>query len=50
MVSNWLLVGIGLSINGIFTGLGSAIGSFFAQKYAIKHFEKLEENIRKKIK
>jgi shikimate kinase len=35
-------------INGIFTGFGSAIGTYFAVKYAVNHIEGFKELIKKK--
>ena len=34
-------------VNGILTGLGVAIGTYIAQKYSIKKFEKLLGRIKK---
>jgi hypothetical protein len=31
-----------LAIAGVFTGLGSAIGNYFAQRAFIKHLEKIK--------
>jgi hypothetical protein len=36
---------IGLVINGIFTGLGTAIGVYFAQNKIIKRLESLETKL-----
>lgn len=33
-------------INGLFTGFGSAIGTYFAVKYAISHFEYIQKRIK----
>lgn len=33
-----------ISTIGIFTGFGSAVGNYFAQRAFIKHFEKLTLN------
>jgi len=39
---------IGLSINGLFTGLGAAVGTYFGTRLFIKSLEKLENKILKK--
>ncbi len=36
-------------IQGMFNGFGSAIGSYFAFKYAIDHFEKIP-NLKDKVR
>jgi hypothetical protein len=36
-----------MSLVGIFTGFGSALGNYFAQRSFIKHFEKIT---RKEVK
>lgn len=33
-------------INGIFNGMGTAIGSYFGTKYAIKQIEKHRKNLK----
>lgn len=40
------LVYIALAINGLFTGLGSALGSYLATKHLIKGLEKLTKKIK----
>ena len=37
---------VGLAINGVFTGLGAAIGTYVAQSHIIKRAELLRESIR----
>ena len=37
-------------ITGIFNGLGTAIGSYFGTKYAIRQIEKHEKNIKTIVK
>ena len=32
---------LGLALNGLFTGLGSAIGIYFAQRFFITHADKI---------
>lgn len=39
-----------LILNGIFTGLGVAIGTYFAQSHIIKKGEALVKHIRKNYK
>lgn len=41
---------IELIINGVFTGMGSAVGSYLATRYAIKRIENIELLILEKIK
>jgi uncharacterized protein (DUF2062 family) len=41
---------IGMSIAGLFTGLGSAIGIYLAQTHFIKTFEKIKKKRRKLFK
>jgi hypothetical protein len=41
---------IALAINGIFTGLGVAIGTYLAQKYFIERPKKFAERIRNRFK
>jgi hypothetical protein len=41
---------IGLAINGVFTGLGSALGSYIATKHILERMEKLSKRIRRKKK
>lgn len=38
---------VGMAIAGIFTGLGSAIGSWIANRGILKHIEKLEFRMKK---
>lgn len=38
---------VGLAINGIFTGLGAAIGTWVAQKGFIERFSKLKKKVLK---
>lgn len=38
---------IGLAVNGIFTGLGAAIGTWVAQKGVIDRFSKIKNKIKK---
>ena len=40
---------IGLAINGIFTGLGVAIGTYIANNAVIRHGKKLRKRIVKNI-
>lgn len=37
---------IGLAINGIFTGLGVAIGTWFANKHIVNKLEKVGEKVK----
>ena len=46
IIENWNLY-VGLAIAGIFTGLGSAIGTYLAQTHFIKTFEKIKKKRRK---
>lgn len=39
-----------LAVNGIFTGLGTAIGSYLATKHILKKTERLVRKIRGSIK
>mgnify|MGYP007017462532 CR=1 FL=1 len=39
---------IGMSIAGIFTGLGSAIGTYLAQKHFIHQIEKVKKKLKKR--
>jgi hypothetical protein len=41
---------IGMAIAGIFTGLGSAIGNYLAQKHAIEKIEKIKQRLIKSKK
>lgn len=41
---------IGLAIAGIFTGLGSAIGNYFATKHIIENINKLKDKFKPKQK
>lgn len=34
---------------GICNGLGTATGSYLATKYAIKHIERIDSKVRKKV-
>ena len=38
----------GLILTGLFTGLGSAIGNYFANKHLIERVEKLNKKIKRK--
>jgi len=38
---------VGLAINGIFTGLGTAIGSYLANKQVIERLAKIKKKISK---
>lgn len=46
MIEDWQLY-FGMSLAGIFTGLGSAIGTYLAQKHFITTIEKLKKKRRK---
>lgn len=37
---------VALALNGIFTGLGSALGSYFANKHIIDKIKKLSKRVR----
>jgi len=39
---------IGLAITGMFTGLGSAIGNYFATKHIIENINKIKNKFTKK--
>ena len=39
---------IGLAINGIFTGIGVAIGTYLANKHIINAIEKVGEKVKNK--
>ncbi|MFA6190655.1 MAG: hypothetical protein WC711_04085 [Candidatus Staskawiczbacteria bacterium] len=41
---------VALAVNGIFTGLGVAIGTYFAQNHVIGRLQKLEGILNKKEK
>lgn len=40
---------IDLVVNAIFTGLGTGIGSYLANKYAITHLEKNKDMIKENV-
>lgn len=44
---NTLNVLVGLAVNGIFTGIGAAIGTWVAQKGFIERLSKIKKNIKK---
>lgn len=41
---------LGLALNGLFSGLGSAIGVYFANKHIVKKSEKLMRRIKRRFK
>lgn len=43
MIEKWDLY-LGMSIAGIFTGLGSALGTYLANKHIIERMEKIKRN------
>ena len=40
----WWLV---IIVNGLFTGLGTAIGNYIANRHLVKQIEKFEEKLKK---
>jgi len=48
-LSTWNVY-IGLAISGIFSGLGTALGIYFAQRHFIKRGEKLMKRIKRMFK
>lgn len=41
---------IALAVNGIFTGLGCALGNYMANKHIIDGVKNLKKRIKKKVK
>jgi len=48
-LQNWDVY-TGLAINGLFTGLGAAVGTYLSQTHIIKNAEKVRRKIRKAIR